>query len=132
MIHWRHFRFFGALVAGVIAFAVAGAAPRWDIRFLVAADVLGGGVVSSVLPPDASGRPGSYIDYIGVHRRARGRGVAKALLFTVLRDAAERGRGRVGLEVDADSPTGADGLYTSLGWVTDYRTQSWQRDIDVT
>ena len=34
-----------------------------------------------------------------------------------------RGRDRVGLEVDADSPTGADGLYTSMGWVTDYRTQ---------
>lgn len=109
---------------------------RWDHWWLATVDtdagpVLGGGVVSSVLPPDASGRPGSYIDYIGVHRRARGRGVAKALLFTVLRDAAERGRGRVGLEVDADSPTGADGLYTSLGWVTDYRTQSWQRDIAV-
>ena len=68
--------------------------------------VPGGALVSSVLPPDAGGVEGSYVDYIGVHRRARGRGVAKALLHTVIADAARRGRNRVGLEVDADSPTG--------------------------
>ena len=55
----------------------------------------------------------------------------EALLNTVLRDALERGRDRVGLEVDADSPTGADGLYTALGWTTSYRTQSWQRELDL-
>ena len=33
------------------------------------------------------------------------------------------------LEVDADSPTGADGLYESMGWVTRYRTESWHRDV---
>jgi ribosomal protein S18 acetylase RimI-like enzyme len=78
-----------------------------------------------VLSADEDGRQGSYIDYIGVHRRARGHGVAKALLHTVIRDAQERGRNRVDLEVDADSPTGADGLYASMGWETRYRTQSW-------
>ncbi|NHN55563.1 GNAT family N-acetyltransferase [Calidifontibacter sp. DB0510] len=106
---------------------------RWDHWWLAEVDVdgqtvPGGALVGSVLPPDADGVPGSYIDYIGVHRNARGRGVAKALLHTVIRDAAERGRNRLGLEVDADSPTGADGLYTSMGWVTTYRTQSWHRD----
>lgn len=89
----------------------------------------GGAVVGTVLPPDASGAPGSYIDYIGVHRRSRGRGVAKALLHTVIRDALETGSNRVGLEVDADSPTGADGLYTSMGWTTSYKTESWHRDL---
>ena len=91
----------------------------------------GGAVVSSVLDPDDGGIAGSYIDYIGVHRLARGRGVAKALLHTVIRDALERGRNRVALEVDADSPTGADGLYTSMGWETRYRTQSWHRQVTV-
>jgi hypothetical protein len=38
----------------------------------------------------------------------------------------------VGLEVDADSPTGADGLYTSMGWGTKYVTESWHRDVPVT
>jgi Acetyltransferases len=90
----------------------------------------GGAVVGTVLPPDASGAPGSYIDYIGVHRRSRGRGVAKALLRTVIGDALATGSNRVGLEVDADSPTGADGLYTSMGWITSYKTESWHRDLE--
>ena len=109
---------------------------RWDHWWLASVETddgpaPAGAVVSSVLRPDAAGVEGSYVDYIGVHRRARGRGVAKALLNTVIADAAQRGRNRVGLEVDADSPTGADGLYTAMGWATDYRTQSWHRDLDV-
>ena len=109
---------------------------RWDHWWLATAEtdegvVPAGALVSSVLRADASGVEGSYVDYIGVHRRARGRGVAKALLHTVIADAARRGRNRVGLEVDGDSPTGADGLYLAMGWVTDYRTQSWHRDLDV-
>jgi mycothiol synthase len=85
----------------------------------------GGALVGSVLPPDDSGQAGSYVDYIGVHRDARGLGVAKALLGTVVRDAHARGRNRVDLVVDADSPTGADGLYAALGWTESYRTVSW-------
>jgi ribosomal protein S18 acetylase RimI-like enzyme len=107
---------------------------RWDHWWLAYVDIDGaqepaGAVVSSVLQAGASGKEGSYVDYIGVHRRARGRGVAKSLLFTVIQDAACRGRDRVGLEVDADSPTGADGLYKSLGWAADYATESWHKDI---
>jgi mycothiol synthase len=90
----------------------------------------GGALISSVSPPDAGGAYGSYVDYIGVHRRARGRGVAKSLLHTVIADAAQRGRNRVSLEVDADSSTNADGLYLSLGWVVDHRTESWHRYLD--
>jgi GNAT superfamily N-acetyltransferase len=63
---------------------------------------------------------------------ARGRGVAKGLLRTVIADAAARGRDRVGLEVDADSSTGADRLYVSMGWETAYVTESWHRDVPVT
>lgn len=109
---------------------------RWDHWWLATVEEdgvvrPGGALVSSVLRTDDSGAEGSYVDYIGVHRRARGRGVAKALLHTVVADAARRGRNRVGLEVDADSPTGADGLYLAMGWATAYRTQSWHRDLDV-
>jgi mycothiol synthase len=109
---------------------------RWDHWWLATVEtpegrLPAGALVSSVLRPDATGVEGSYVDYIGVHRRARGRGVAKALLHTAIADAARRGRNRVGLEVDADSPTGADGLYVSMGWVTDYRTESWHRDLEV-
>jgi len=107
---------------------------RWDHWWIATVEMDGvplpaGALVSSVLPPDASGVPGSYVDYIGVHRRARGRGVAKALLFTVVADTAHRGRNRVGLEVDADSPTKAVELYASLGWESLYQTESWHRTI---
>lgn len=78
-----------------------------------------------------SGESASYIAYIGVRAAARGRGVAKGLLRTVVADAAVRGRERVTLEVDADSSTGADGLYLSMGWTTTYTTQSWHRDVVV-
>ena len=81
---------------------------------------------------ESTGGPdGSYVDYIGVIGLARGRGVAKGLLRTVIADAAARGRDRVGLEVDADSPTGADRLYRGMGWETSYVTESWHRDVPV-
>ncbi len=106
---------------------------RWDHWWL--ADVDGrpaGAVVASTLtaPDDAPDRAdGTYLDYIGVAAQARGRGVAKALLHTVVADAAQRGRDRVDLEVDADSPTGAGGLYVAMGWQTRYVTQSWHHRV---
>jgi GNAT superfamily N-acetyltransferase len=113
---------------------------RWDHWWIAEVDlgdgagtarVPGGALVSTVVPPDRSGRDGTYLDYIGVHQRSRGRGVAKALLHTVIRDSAERGRGRIDLEVDADSPTGAQGLYLSMGWETAYVTESWHAECTV-
>lgn len=101
-----------------------------------AAPVTAGALVATTTTGrlDDDGNPvpdGSYVEYIGVDKRARGRGVAKALLNAVIADAAARGRNRVGLEVDADSPTGADGLYRSMGWTTKYNTESWHRDVPV-
>ena len=109
---------------------------RWDHWWLAFVEgdegqpLAAGAVVSTVLPENAKGHEGSYIDYIGVHRHARGRGIAKSLLHTVIADAAQRGRDRVGLEVDADSPTGADGLYRSMGWQTDYVLETWFKELD--
>ncbi|WP_131103721.1 GNAT family N-acetyltransferase [Ornithinimicrobium sufpigmenti] len=108
---------------------------RWDHWWLATVDgEPAGALVATTLTGrvDEEGRArpdSSYVEYIGVHRRARGRGVAKGLLRTVIQDAALRGRASVGLEVDADSPTGADGLYTSMGWRTRYTTQSWHREL---
>jgi ribosomal protein S18 acetylase RimI-like enzyme len=91
-----------------------------------------GALVGAVQDGEGDEPAGSYVEYIGVLANARGRGVAKSLLATVIADAAARGRNRVGLEVDADSPTGADGLYVSMGWQTKYVTQSWHKDVPVT
>jgi GNAT superfamily N-acetyltransferase len=89
-----------------------------------------GALVGTLVESD-DGPDGSYVAYIGVLDAARGQGVGKALLRTIIADAAARGRDRVGLEVDADSPTGAEGLYTSMGWETKYVTESWHKDVRV-
>lgn len=110
---------------------------RWDHWWLATVDgepagALVATTVTTRVGDDGVARPdSSYVEYIGVHRRAPGRGVAKALLRTVIADAAARGRASVGLEVDADSPTNAHGLYLSMGWRTRYTTQSWHRALSV-
>lgn len=107
---------------------------HWWLAYVVddaGEQVPAGAIVCSVLPTPADSTPGSYVEYIGVDRDARGRGVAKTLLATVIADAARRGHDRIGLEVDADSPTNADQLYRSLGWTTDHVTESWFKDLDV-
>ncbi|MXG89783.1 GNAT family N-acetyltransferase [Nocardioides sp. YIM 123512] len=99
---------------------------RWDHWWLA---LLGDQPVGALVATDTGS--GSYVAYIGTVEAARGRGVAKGLLRTVIADAAARGRTKVGLEVDADSPTGADRLYRGLGWEISYVTQSWHRDVPV-
>ncbi|MEO9324316.1 GNAT family N-acetyltransferase [Nocardioides sp. C4-1] len=107
---------------------------RWDHWWLAELEDDGeavGALVGTVSEGGPGQPDGSYVSYIGVREAARGRGVAKGLLRTIVADAALRGRDRVGLEVDADSSTGADGLYTSMGWETRYVTESWHRDVPV-
>jgi ribosomal protein S18 acetylase RimI-like enzyme len=108
---------------------------RWDHWWL--AELLDGGAPQPVgaligtVSESSTGANGSYVSYLGVLEAARGRGVAKGLLRTIIADAAQRGRDRVGLEVDADSPTGAAGLYESMDWRTKYVTESWHKDVPV-
>ncbi len=108
---------------------------RWDHWWL--AEITDGekvepaGALLGTVSESDNGPDGSYVSYLGVLESARGRGVATGLLRTIIADAASRGRDRVGLEVDADSPTGADGLYTAMGWGTKYVTESWHRDVTV-
>ena len=111
---------------------------RWDHWWLAelpdmtgSADPQAVGALVGTVTESSSGPDGSYVSYLGVLEAARGRGVAKGLLHTIIADAARRGRDRVGLEVDADSPTGAADLYTSMGWKTKYVTESWHRDVPV-
>lgn len=111
---------------------------RWDhwwIAELVDDSTLdprpAGVLVGAVSPSESEAPDASYVAYLGVLQSARGKGAARSLLHAVIVDAAERGRERVGLEVDADSPTGAVDLYTSEGFRTAYITQSWHRDLPV-
>lgn len=114
---------------------------RWDHWWLAelvgdddvheGADLEPVGALIGTVSHTNDGPDGSYVAYLGVREAARGRGVAKGLLRTIITDAASRGRDRVGLEVDADSETGATGLYESMGWTTSYVTESWHRDVPV-
>ncbi len=99
---------------------------RWDHWWLAEVDGQPAGALVATESPSSS-----YVAYIGVVEIARGRGVAKGLLRTVIADAATRGRESVGLEVDAESSTGADRLYRGMGWETSYVTESWHRDVPV-
>ena len=104
---------------------------RWDHWWLAELGPVPVGALAGSQLETPNGSDGSYVDYVGVLEAARGRGVAKGLLNTIITDAALRGRDRVGLEVDADSPTGAEGLYAAMGWRTTYVTESWHRDIEI-
>ncbi|CAA9405305.1 MAG: Acetyltransferase, GNAT family [uncultured Nocardioides sp.] len=104
---------------------------RWDHWWLAEADGVAAGALVGTVSEGTSGSDGSYVAYLGVLESARGRGVAKGLLHTIIADAAVHGRDRVGLEVDADSPTGADGMYVAMGWGTRYVTESWHKDVPV-
>ncbi len=129
-----HFNSYRESLAEFLARLGEGPGHTWDHWWIAEIEegddwLPGGALVGTVLPENADGFEGTYVEYLGVHRRARGRGVAKALLGTVIADAARRGRDRVGLEVDAQSPTHADALYTSLGWRTGFEMQSWQTQV---
>lgn len=58
----------------------------------------------------------AYIDLIGVVREDRGKGLAPAVIARTLRAIADAGLEKAVLDVDTDSPTGANDLYVNLGF----------------
>lgn len=65
---------------------------------------------------DAGNGRTAWMDQIAVRRAWRRRGVASALIGAALVALGEEGFRVVALDVDADSPTGALGLYERLGF----------------
>ncbi|WP_063767821.1 GNAT family N-acetyltransferase [Streptosporangium roseum] len=70
------------------------------------------------------GGPFGYVASVGVRRDARGQGLARTLLAHVLRGLRAEGLDHAVLDVDAESPTGALGLYRSLGFTVTDRSVS--------
>ena len=68
-----------------------------------------------------------YVHYLGVLREGRGRGLAKALLYSGFAVSRDEGRTTVKLFVDAESPTGATRLYESVGMTREQVVLEWQR-----
>ncbi|MFP3466257.1 GNAT family N-acetyltransferase [Leifsonia sp. SIMBA_070] len=86
---------------------------------------LSGDEVAGVLLTDVNeddwpgqGFTGAYVSTVAVTRPFRGRRIAPSLLRSVLQAAAARGWDKVVLDVDAENPTGALGLYTGMGFVS--------------
>ncbi|MBG6213115.1 MAG: GNAT family N-acetyltransferase [Cryobacterium sp.] len=71
------------------------------------------------------GFTGSYIDLVGVRSGWRGRHIAQSLLAAQLAGGQALGHEKVTLAVDSDSPTGALGLYTGMGFVPTHRKMAY-------
>lgn len=65
---------------------------------------------------ESQGYSEGWTDRLGVRTGWRGQGIAKALLGASMRSFAGAGLDAAGLGVDTDSPTGAFGLYESMGY----------------
>lgn len=65
---------------------------------------------------EVQGYSSVYVDLIGVTRDRRGRRLAPVVITALLRAARDAGLDKAVLDVDTESPTGADGLYGRLGF----------------
>lgn len=63
-----------------------------------------------------AGYTSGYIETLGVRRKYRGRKIAIALLSAAMTRYKDSGLEYAELDVDGDNPSGAFGLYTSLGF----------------
>jgi len=76
------------------------------------------------------GIPGTlYIGQVGTASAWRRQGVATLLLADVLGAAGRAGYTRAALDTDADSPTGAPGVYRQVGFDVDQRVVAYHRPI---
>lgn len=66
------------------------------------------------------------VNNVGVRRQWRRRGLAAAMLLRVLAAAGQGGWGRATLGVDADSPTGAVGVYERVGFTVEARAVTYE------
>lgn len=91
------------------------------------AEEVAGLVLVSVNEEDwtAQGFSSAYIELVGVPRAWRKRGIAPALITHTLRAIAAAGLDRAVLDVDAENPSGALGLYTGLGFIESNRSMAF-------
>jgi mycothiol synthase len=73
------------------------------------------GEIAGLAHGQAERRGGGLVNWLGVRKQWRHRGLARALLLHLLRELRGRGAARAGLGVDAENPTGATRLYESAG-----------------
>lgn len=78
-----------------------------------------GAVIVSVYPHDweRQGVRSAYVGLLATRRGWRAKGIGSSLLARVASAAREQGLEQLALDVDTENPSGAVGLYSSLGFV---------------
>jgi mycothiol synthase len=89
--------------------------PSFDSSLWFVAEADGKIVGVAICRPRKSEAGLGWVNVLGVFRSHRRRGIGEALLRYVFAEFASRGFERVGLGVDAQSPTGAVALYERAG-----------------
>lgn len=105
---------------------------RPDLSYLaVVDDAVVAYSLNGVYPEDFDhrGKREGWIDTLGTRRAWRKRGLASALIAESMRAFAADGLDHASLGVDAASPTGAFGLYESLGFIEDNRSVSLMKTL---
>lgn len=127
--HWGHREW------SDMAFEEWSSSPFLDLdlwRVAWAGDEVAGVVATYVMEEEnaALGVSRGWLERISVRRPWRGRGVATALILAACAGLRERGIAEGALGVDADNPSGALGLYESLGFVQEDRATSWRKPLE--
>ncbi|MCM0620020.1 GNAT family N-acetyltransferase [Nocardioides bruguierae] len=128
--HWGHADRTDDVWADQIGSSVV--RPAWSVMALdEGTGAIVGVALSCAYEQDwaAEGRSQGYTDELGVLRSHRGRGVATALLVDSMHRFAAAGLDSAGLGVDTANPSGALGLYRSLGYTDEAATcvHEWSR-----
>ncbi|GAB2509155.1 GNAT family N-acetyltransferase [Paramicrobacterium agarici] len=78
---------------------------------------------------EAAGYSKAYIEYIGVVRDHRGERLAPAIITAALQSLRDVGIERATLDVDSESPTGANTLYERMGFTAGERGFSYVLEV---
>jgi mycothiol synthase len=99
----------------------------WDEWWVAEVD----GVPAAVLQSSEQGveQDEGWVKYLAVGKEYRGRGLGRLLLSTAFATYAAKGRTSVGLGVDLTNPTGAYGLYESVGMTPVYEANVYEREV---
>ncbi|MGZ8475460.1 MAG: GNAT family N-acetyltransferase [Candidatus Limnocylindria bacterium] len=92
------------------------------------------GVVTTTVPEEENrerARKRVWVEAVSVRRPWRRRGLAKALLARSLLAARDAGFTSAGLGVDAENPTGALGLYESLGFAAERTGMVYRKPLEL-
>jgi len=109
--------------------------PEFDpTMFLIAwdGDQIAGGVLNTISPAEneALRMRRGWLESVFTRRAWRRRGLARNLIVRSFHLLRERGMTDAILGVDADNPSGALGLYESVGFAVTERSTAWRRPLE--